>query len=157
MTTSGAGQAPTVTDGTRTARHQHRPSAANEHRTVLVVDDDEPVRAMLVRLLRSRGHAVVQAANAREARARLEREQLAVVVTDIVMPGESGIELRRTIAREWPRVPVILVSGYSADAPAEFAQRTPLTWFVQKPFRAEQLFELLETALALARNAERDG
>jgi DNA-binding NtrC family response regulator len=124
---------------------------------ILVVDDDQPVRAVLARLLRSKGYQVVQAANAHEAMSVLERQGPAAVITDIVMPGESGIELRRSIARRWPAMPVVLISGYSAEAPAEFASRTPLTWFVQKPFRAEQLLALLAEALAAtAVSAHRD-
>jgi DNA-binding NtrC family response regulator len=69
------------------------------------------------------------------------------VITDIVMPGESGIELRRTLAKRWPELPVILISGYSADGPAEFAARTPHTAFVQKPFAADQLLALVTNTL----------
>lgn len=124
---------------------------------ILVVDDDQPVRAVLARLLRSKGYHVLQAANAHEAMGILERQSPAAVITDIVMPGESGIELRRSIARRWPALPVVLISGYSAEAPAEFAARTPLTWFVQKPFRAEQLLALLaEALLATTVSADRD-
>lgn len=122
----------------------------NGQRNVLVVDDDAPVRAMLARLLRSRGYEVLQAANAVEARKTVERQQPDLVISDIVMPGESGIELRRALLRAWPHLPVILVSGYSAEAPAEFAARTPCTHFLQKPFAAEELLELVGVTLARA-------
>ena len=62
---------------------------------ILIVDDDDPLRAMLARLLRTRGYSVVQAANANQARTVLTGEQPALILSDIVMPGESGIELRR--------------------------------------------------------------
>jgi DNA-binding NtrC family response regulator len=115
---------------------------------ILVVDDDDSVRVVLARLLRTQGYTVQQAADAREARRILESETPDLVISDIVMPGESGIELRRAIARRWPAVPVILISGYSAEGPAEFAARTTQTWFVQKPFAAEQLLELVQECLA---------
>jgi DNA-binding NtrC family response regulator len=114
---------------------------------ILIVDDDDPVRVMLARLLRTQGYSVVQAANATQARAVLSEEHPALVISDIVMPGESGIELRRTIAERWPDLPVILISGYSAEGPAEFAARTPHTSFVQKPFAADQLLSLVEQTL----------
>jgi DNA-binding NtrC family response regulator len=85
---------------------------------ILVVDDDDPVRVMLARLLRTQGYTVLQAANAQEARTILEEQRPNLVISDIVMPGESGIELRRAIATRWPGLPVILISGYSADGPA---------------------------------------
>lgn len=114
---------------------------------ILIVDDDDPVRVMLARLLRTQGYTVVQAANATQARTVLSEEHPALVISDIVMPGESGIELRRTIAEWWPDLPVILISGYSAEGPAEFAARTPNTSFVQKPFAADQLLSLVEQTL----------
>jgi DNA-binding NtrC family response regulator len=111
---------------------------------ILVVDDDDPVRVMLARLLRTQGYDVQQAASARQARVAIEGTRPDLVISDIVMPGESGIELRREIARRWPGLPVILISGYSSEGPAEFAARTANTTFVQKPFAADQLLSLVE-------------
>lgn len=118
--------------------------------SILVVDDDDPVRVMLARLLRTQGYAVSQAASAEKARESLDANRPDLVITDIVMPGESGIELRRTIAGRWPDLPVILISGYSAEGPAEFAARTPNTTFVQKPFAADHFLTLVEQTLARA-------
>jgi DNA-binding NtrC family response regulator len=115
--------------------------------TILVVDDDDPVRVMLARLLRTQGYTVLQAAHAAEARAILDTQRPDLVISDIVMPGESGIELRRGILERWPELPVILISGYSAEGPAEFAARTPNTTFVQKPFAADHFLSLVERTL----------
>jgi len=114
---------------------------------ILVVDDDDPVRVMLGRLLRTQGYTVIQATSAAEARRSVEQLRPDLVISDIVMPGESGIELRRELATCWPGLPVILISGYSTDGPAEFAARTRDTLFVQKPFAAEQLLGLVERTL----------
>jgi DNA-binding NtrC family response regulator len=115
---------------------------------ILVVDDDDPVRVMLARLLRTQGYTVLQSHSVADARLQLDLEQPDLVISDIVMPGESGIELRRMIANRWPELPVILISGYSAEGPAEFASRTANTIFVQKPFAADQLLALVEETLA---------
>ena len=117
---------------------------------ILVVDDDDPVRVMLARLLRTQGYTVLQAAHASEARAQIDLQKPDLVISDIVMPGESGIELRRNILERWPGLPVILISGYSAEGPAEFAARTPNTVFGQKPFAADQFLALVEATLASA-------
>ncbi|MBI2767486.1 MAG: response regulator [Chloroflexi bacterium] len=114
---------------------------------ILVVDDDDPVRVMLARLLKTQGYSVLQSADAAQARTVLESQRADLVISDVVMPGESGIELRRAIAQRWPELPVVLMSGYSADGPAEFAARTPATFFVQKPFAAEELLAIVERAL----------
>lgn len=131
---------------------ERRPNPADDQRSVpgviLIVDDDDPVRVMLARLLRTQGYTVLQAPSVADARRQLDIGQPDLVISDIVMPGESGIELRRTIATRWPLLPVILISGYSADGPAEFASRTANTIFVQKPFAADQLLALVEETLA---------
>jgi two-component system, cell cycle sensor histidine kinase and response regulator CckA len=116
--------------------------------TILVVDDDQPVRVMLARLLRAQGYTVVQATSATDARKALEKQRPDLLISDIVMPGESGIDLRRHVANRWPGLPVILVSGYSSEGPAEFASRTPDTRFVQKPFAADQLLALIDETLS---------
>lgn len=125
--------------------------------TILVVEDEEPVRIMLGRLLRSQGYSVVLAANASEARTVLARMNPALVVTDIIMPGENGIELRRVIAHDWPAIPVLLISGFSDDGPAEFAARMPRTAFLPKPFAAEHFLALVAQMLELNPAGEAQG
>jgi DNA-binding NtrC family response regulator len=115
--------------------------------TILVVEDEEPVRIMLGRLLRSQGYGIVLAANAAEARTVLARIRPEMVVTDIIMPGENGIELRRAIAADWPEIPVLLISGFSDDGPAEFAARTANTAFLPRPFAAEHFLALVAQML----------
>lgn len=132
----------------------HLPEETFVTATILVVDDDDPVRIMLARLLRTQGYQVLQAAHANEARSLLERNHADLVISDIVMPGESGIELRRSILERWPEIPVILISGYSPEGPAEFAARTGKTAFVQKPFAADQFLGLVGQTLAEAEARE---
>jgi len=121
---------------------------------ILVVDDDDPVRTMLARLLQTHGYVIRQAANAAQANRLLEAEGATapdLVISDIVMEGETGIELRRRLLARLPGLPVILISGYSPDAPAEFAANTPGTAFLQKPFATETLLVTIEQLLAARR------
>lgn len=126
-----------------------RSGAEGGQRVILVVDDDDAVRTMLTRLLEAQGYAVLQAANA-DAAVRVFSGPVRpdLVVSDVVMPGRSGIELRRLIAELAPGLPVILVSGYSPDAPAEFAARQPDTRFMPKPFAVDHLLALVDETLA---------
>lgn len=112
---------------------------------------------MLARLLQTQGYELIQAANALEARAVLDDVRPDLVISDIVMPGESGIELRREIARRWPDLPVILISGFSAEGPAEFAARTPHTEFLQKPFAADRLLDLVRATIDAHRPSDGSG
>lgn len=116
---------------------------------ILVIDDDDPVRIMVARLLRLHGYQVLEGSSVAEGRSLLAKFAVDLVISDIVMPGESGIDLRRSFAERRPDLPFVLISGYSADGPAEFAARTPRTTFVQKPFSAEQLITLVARVVQL--------
>ena len=116
--------------------------------TILVVDDDEPVRILLTRILGSAGYEVLDAARSSGALTLLERTPVALVISDVVMPGGSGIDLRRAIAASYPDLPVILVSGFSSEGPAEFAATAAKTEFLQKPFAARDLLDLVAEVLA---------
>ena len=98
---------------------------------------------MLARLLRAAGHDVLQARSGAAARETLATEPVELIVSDIVMPGDSGIDLRKWLSEYHSSVPVILTSGFSPDAPAEFAAGIPGTWFLQKPFGAGELLKLI--------------
>lgn len=126
-------------------------------RKILVVDDDSPVRVMLSRLLRTQGYTVTAASDVATAKAILETRLPDLVISDIVMPGETGIELRRWVAARWPELPVVLISGYSAEGPAEFASRNPHTQFVQKPFGADTLLGLVAGVFERGEELEKAG
>ena len=81
---------------------------------VLVVDDDPGMRHLLTRRLSVEGE-VVAAASAAEAYALIEHEAYDVVVLDIYMPGETGIELARRIQARWPTIPLVVITGASLD------------------------------------------
>ena len=77
------------------------------------------------------------------ARKFLESERPDLVISDVVMPGESGIELRHYLAQRWPDLTVILISGFSPVDPARVVQQVPNTHFVAKPFAAGSLLDLV--------------
>ncbi|WP_332768887.1 ATP-binding protein [Phenylobacterium sp.] len=104
----------------------------NPQARVLVVEDDEEVRATTGAYLRESGLTVREARDAAEALEVLQQEPFDAVVSDIVMPGSmDGAALARVILRRWPSLPVLLVSGYS-DTAAE-AQRQGIA-VVPKPY-----------------------
>jgi hypothetical protein len=115
--------------------------AAAGRETVLLVEDEDVVRALEIEVLAARGYHVLAAADAREALAlAADREgPIALLVTDVVMPGRSGRELAHEFLRRRPGTPVLYVSGYANDA---FVSRGLLeggSWFLQKPFSPEAL------------------
>jgi two-component system response regulator FixJ len=111
---------------------------------VFVIDDEEPVRASLVKLLRAIGfpsHAFPSAA------AYLESEVLGVdgcLLLDLRMPGMSGIDLLEELNRRGRSLPAIVMTGHSDPHSLQRLAAFPLIGFLEKPFAIEQLKELLE-------------
>ncbi|GAB4261087.1 MAG: response regulator [Deferrisomatales bacterium] len=82
--------------------------------TILVVDDEESIRALYREELEDEGYRVVCAAGGAEARAVLADEQIHLVVLDIKLKGESGLQILQEIARERQHVPVVLSTAYGS-------------------------------------------
>src|ERR1041384_345652 len=79
---------------------------------ILVADDEQNLRRVLVAMLRRDGHNVVQAASGAEAIEQLA--EVDVVITDLRMPGADGMEVLRTAAKNFPQVPVIMITAYGS-------------------------------------------
>ena len=86
-------------------------------RTILLVDDDPLVRGMLRDYLRRNGSVVVDVDNARAAVEILQRGSFDAVVSDIDMPGRSGLWLLRQVRTHWDDLPVILITGRPPTKP----------------------------------------
>jgi signal transduction histidine kinase len=110
---------------------------------VLLVDDNEAVRAVTAAYLRERGYAVTEADDAEAGSAALDAAKPTAVVSDIVMPGRDGVAFAAEVARRFPDVPVVLVSGYSASADDARAQGLTV---LQKPYALDELAALLEAS-----------
>lgn len=115
--------------------------AADARQLILLVEDEELVRSLAEQILTDRGYAVITASNgaeALEAATRLE-QGVDLLLTDIVMPGMSGLDLAQRLQRRDPRLRVLFMSGY-ADSPllrVGLAQEGAA--FLQKPFSADVL------------------
>jgi CheY-like chemotaxis protein len=81
------------------------------NKLILLVDDNNQIRASICRLLVAAGYDVTDAANGREALRKLAREPVDLVITDLVMPEMEGIETIFSIRRQKPELPIIAMSG----------------------------------------------
>lgn len=110
-------------------------------RPVLLVDDDDDMREILQAVLAEAGYGVLAAATGVEG-LRLLRERgagIGLLIADYAMPGMNGLDLIRTARALWPRLPILLVSGYARiDAVRELAG-PPAAAFLRKPFRPTEL------------------
>ncbi len=118
---------------------------------ILVVDDDENIRDTLYDLL-SAEHDCQTAETAEQALARLEVDSYDVVLTDISMPGLSGLELLGTVRQKYPDTPVIIISGISDQEHAQGLIRLGAFEYLLKPFRIEVVEKSVKRALDRRRN-----
>jgi CheY-like chemotaxis protein len=106
---------------------------------VLVVDDEELLRKLLKNILQRDGLRVLLAESALEALDMLEKNKVAVVVTDIAMPEMNGLELLVTVKDRHPTIPVLLVTGQGGKYGREDVLAAGADGYVTKPFRATEM------------------
>ena len=109
--------------------------------TVLVVDDEAPIRVLVSDILRRLGYRVLTAEHAEAAldTAREHRESLRLVITDVVMPGRSGLDLAKELNQTMPQVAVLFMSGHPERVLAANGRAVPSASFLQKPFALDVL------------------
>lgn len=115
---------------------------------VLVVDDHETTRQTIARMLEAGGFTVVQAASGSEALDVLAREsdEIDMVLSDVTMPGMSGIDLSYQIGELYPAMPVAIVSGDVSELERSIIGRAAVP-FIKKPFHAESLYSAVREAI----------
>jgi CheY-like chemotaxis protein len=116
---------------------------------ILVVDDQENVRALIRRQLSDFGYTVLEAGDGAEALHLVRRRNGAVdlILCDLVMPQMNGTELAGRIGGEFPGVPIILMSAFAPAGVARVGLSESIVPVLQKPFDAVQLGELVALAL----------
>ena len=114
--------------------------------SVLIVDDDETIREMLFELL-SEEHNCQSAGTAVEALSLLEKETFDVLLTDISMPGLSGLELLEIMRQRYPHTPVIIISGAGDLNHAQSLIKSGALAYLLKPFRLELVEESVRKAI----------
>ena len=101
---------------------------------ILVVDDDEQIRSFVASLLEAEGYTVVQAANGREAQARCGETAFDLLITDLVMPEQEGLETIHAIRGRQPSLPIMAISGAFGGAYLELARKLGASAVLHKPF-----------------------
>ncbi len=117
--------------------------------TVLVVDDEEAVRRLAVRMLTWTGYEAIEARHGREALAAIEQHNgpIHLVLTDIKMPGMNGRELGRQVEQRWPGKPILYMSGFATEV-FQGGLLEPGAPFLAKPFTQEDLAAKVRALLA---------
>lgn len=121
---------------------------AGKGQTVLVVDDEQPLRELCREILEKANYRVITASDGMEAVRIFEenKDSISLIVLDLIMPGMSGHETFRKLKGIKPPVKVIISSGYSPEISLKWAEEK-VDAFIQKPFRSEDLLKKIKEIL----------
>lgn len=116
---------------------------------ILVIDDEAPIRRLLREALNRAGHEVLDAPEGRSGMALLQERTVDIVITDLLMPEQEGIETILALQKSFPQIKVIAISGGSKrgfdflSAATHFgAHRT-----IEKPFEIQEIIEAIQSVL----------
>jgi two-component system cell cycle sensor histidine kinase/response regulator CckA len=134
----GVEAAPPTTEG---------PARADE--TILLVEDDASVRRLVHRVLSQRGYRVLSARSATEALslAANHNDPIALLLTDVVLPGMDGCDLARSLVAARPMLKVIYMSGYTAEAVLHLGPTEGRATLIEKPFAVAELLRRIRSVL----------
>ncbi len=119
----------------------------NNMQTILIVDDEEPIRVLLRKMLEKNGHSVLQAADASQARERLQDQDFDLILCDVMMPGESGLDLIRFVKAEYPDTGIVMVTAIEDQKTARTILDVGVYGYIIKPFDTSQIVVTVENAL----------
>jgi len=127
-----------------------RPPSGARTGTILIVEDEAPIRTLLANMLAERGHRTLQAESPEQAEsvAAAHDGPIDLLLTDIVMPNLRGTELHARLVARRPDMRVLFMSGYSDGMSGVDVGAVPANSFLQKPFRLEYLRERIEERLS---------
>ena len=125
------------------------PPALGAGATILLVEDDRPVRSTVRRLLERHGYEVLEASNGQDALDLVtsRANEINLVLSDMVMPGMGGTELAGRVRAIVPKLPVVLMTGYTEEAITRAGERPLDEQIIEKPFTLTAMLEKVNQAL----------
>ena len=114
---------------------------------IMIVDDEEPIRRLLGQMLKMNGDRCTLAADAKEARTFLENQSFDLILCDVTMPGESGIDFIRYVLSEYPETAAIMVTAVDDPEVAEAALEIGSYGYIIKPFESNEVMINVSNAL----------
>ena len=116
---------------------------------ILVIDDEDSVRDVLSRMLKTKGHQVVVASDGEEGIERFRSESFDLVLTDLGMPKLSGWDVGKTIKGINPKIPIAMITGWGVELDREKLSESGIDLIVCKPFNFDQVTHLVFEAMEL--------
>ncbi len=116
---------------------------------ILIAEDDNAVRSFVARALTHKNHEVTAVGDGMQALEALGEDKYDLLITDIVMPGLDGIGLALKVAKDAPDMPVLLMTGYSAEKQRAHNLEELIFKVVTKPFSLQEICDAAEEALGV--------
>jgi len=114
---------------------------------ILIVDDNPNMSSLLVEMLEVFQYDAARALDGQDALQKLDEDDIAMVITDMRMPKMTGLELLKNIKEKRPKLPVVIISGYSVDEEDSDFVKTKADGFLNKPFMMADIEQLLTDLL----------
>jgi DNA-binding response OmpR family regulator len=114
---------------------------------ILVVDDEKRICRNVEKILTKNNYEVTHALSAREALEKMAKESFSLLISDIVMPGQNGLELLKLVKKEWPLTKAVMMTAYASTETAVKAIRLGALDYIPKPFTPDELRATVNQAL----------
>jgi len=115
---------------------------------ILVVDDEKRICLNVEKILAKHNYEVTHALTAQEALEKMAKESFSLLISDIVMPGQNGLELLKLVKKEWPLTKAIMMTAYASTETAMKAIRLGALDYIPKPFTPDELRSTVKQALS---------
>lgn len=124
-----------------------KPKRVAQVARILIAEDDTAVREFVSRALRHDGHEVMAVSDGQQALNMLEREEFDMVLADIVMPQMDGIALALKLSKDYPDLPILLMTGYAAERQRAHNLDALIHDVITKPFTLREICDATDEAL----------
>ena len=114
---------------------------------IAIVDDDEPIRRALASLVRSLGYEALTFDGGQELLDSPRRAEIRCLISDVQMPGMTGLELHARLVASGQPIPTILITAYPNDEARERALNSGVVCYLRKPFAEDELLACIRTTL----------
>ena len=122
-------------------------AAAKRQKTILILDDEAGIRDLFHEALQEAGYLTVRCANGRDAVCHLRDQQVDLLLTDLVMPDQEGIETIRQVRRDFPHLKILAISGYGERDYLKLARALGAHKTLAKPVQLSELSECVRSMI----------